>query len=148
MNQVFAEIRRLPHAPADLPAYLTDGAVGMDLRLAGQDIQLEPGERVLLPTGFCVAIPSGYEGQVRARSSFALRTGIILPNAPGTIDPDYRGELKVLVMNATQKTVLIPAGERFAQLVLSPVARCKWVEVEELTPSSRGENGFGSTGRS
>ncbi len=148
MPSVSVEIRRLPHAPRDLPSYKTDGAAGMDLCLAGPDVNLQPGERLLLPTGFSIAIPQGYEGQVRARSGFALRSGVILPNAPGTIDPDYRGELKVLVMNATAAPVTIPAGERFAQLIISPVARCKWMEVEELSATPRGENGFGSTGRS
>lgn len=120
----------------------------MDLCLAGPDVVLQSGERALLPTGFSIAIPLGYEGQIRARSGFALRSGVILPNAPGTIDPDYRGELKVLVMNVTSMPVSIPAGERFAQLVISPVVRCKWMEVEELSATPRGKNGFGSTGRS
>ena len=147
MTHVEIEIRRLPHAPAALPMYQSDGAVGMDLCLAGIDVKLEPGERALLPTGFCIAIPSGYEGQVRARSGFALRTGVILPNAPGTIDPDYRGELKIVAMNAGKESVTIASGERVAQLIVCPVVRCKWIEVEELSLSERGANGFGSTGQ-
>ncbi len=91
-REITLQIQRLPHAPAELPAYQTDGAAGMDLRLAGAGVTLNPGERALLPTGFCVAIPAGYEGQIRLRSGFALRTGLILVNAPGTIDSDYRGE--------------------------------------------------------
>jgi dUTP pyrophosphatase len=147
VSEIGVSIQRLPHAPRTLPSYQTEGAVGMDLCLAGQDVVLPPHARALLPTGFRIAIPAGFEGQVRARSSFALRTGVILPNSPGTIDPDYRGELKVLVMNATDQPVRIDSGERVAQLVISPVARCKWIEVEDLPSSSRGENGFGSTGR-
>jgi dUTP pyrophosphatase len=144
---VEVRIKRLAHAPEQLPFYQTDGAAGMDLRLAGEDIVLNPGERVLAPTGFCVAIPSGYEGQIRMRSGLALKTGILIANAPGTIDSDYRGELKVLVMNASHLPVRIASGERFAQLVISPVVRCQWVETEELTESSRGTGGFGSSGQ-
>lgn len=141
------ELTRLPHAPAELPAYASDNSAGMDIRLAGNDVNLDPGERALLPTGFCIAIPPGYEGQVRMRSGTALLSGLILPNAPGTIDADYRGELKILVMNVSRESARIAAGERIAQLVISPVARCQWVEVRVLETSARGENGFGSTGR-
>jgi dUTP pyrophosphatase len=119
----------------------------MDLRLAGNDVTIDPGERALLPTGLCIAVPYGFEGQVRMRSGTALMTGLILPNAPGTIDSDYRGELKILVMNVGREPVAIAAGERIAQLVISPVARCQWIEVTDLVASARGDNGFGSTGR-
>ena len=144
---VQVEILRLPHAPSDLPAYATESAAGMDLRLAGNDVTLAPGERALLPTGFCIAIPRGYEGQVRMRSSSALLHGLILPNAPGTIDADYRGEVKILVMNLSREKVEIESGERIAQLVIAPVAHCLWTEVAELKNSTRGADGFGSTGR-
>lgn len=140
------QITRLPHAPEELPEYKSVGAVGMDLRLASDDVILKPGERMLLPTGFAIAIPEGFEGQVRMRSSFALKTGLFMPNAPGTIDPDYRGELKVLVMNASPENVTIQAHERFAQLLITPVARCEWRVVEALPESARREGGFGSTG--
>ena len=141
------EITRLPHAPADLPSYASEGSAGMDLRLAGNNVTIYPGERALLPTGFCIAIPPGYEGQVRMRSGTALLSGLILPNAPGTIDSDYRGELKILVMNVSHEPATIAASERIAQLVIAPVVRCQWIEVTELVSSARGGNGFGSTGR-
>ncbi|MBU0691459.1 dUTP diphosphatase [bacterium] len=140
------QITRLPHAPEKLPEYKSAGAAGMDLCLASEDLELKPGARALLPTGFAVAIPEGFEGQIRMRSSFALRTGLLLPNAPGTIDPDYRGELKVLVMNASREAVTVHAHERFAQLIISPVERCEWRVVEKLPESARSEGGFGSTG--
>ncbi|MBK6767014.1 MAG: dUTP diphosphatase [bacterium] len=139
-------IVRLAHAPQELPAYATLGAAGMDLSLAGPVATILPGERVLLPTGFCIAIPHGFEGQVRLRSGFARRTGCIMPNAPGTIDADYRGELLVMVMNASGKAVEISNRERFAQLVISPVVQAIWQEVEVLPPTERGAGGFGSTG--
>lgn len=137
----------MAHAPADLPSYATLGAAGMDLCLAGEALTLAPGERKLLPTGFRIAIPAGYEGQVRLRSGFARRTGCLMPNAPGTIDSDYRGELLVLLMNATSEPVVIESGERFAQLVICPVTRISWEQVSELVESDRGHGGFGSTGR-
>ena len=139
-------IQRLPHAPGKLPDYQTAGAAGMDLVLAGPDVTLAPTERALLPTGFCVAIPGGYEGQVRMRSGTALRSGLILPNAPGTIDADYRGEIMVLVMNVSADSVTVRTGERIAQLVIAPVARGEWHEVDALPESGRGAGGFGSTG--
>ena len=139
-------ITRLAHAPEGLPEYHSEGAVGMDLRLASGDVTLLPGQRELLPTGYAIAVPEGFEGQVRMRSSFALKTGIIMPNSPGTIDPDYRGELKVLVMNAGQQPVTIQSLERFAQLIIAPVVRCTWEVVENLPPSARNQGGFGSTG--
>jgi dUTP pyrophosphatase len=146
LNSIEVKILRLPHAPAQLPAYQTAGSAGMDLHLAGDDITLNPGARALLPTGFCVAIPHGFEAQVRMRSGTALRLGLFLPNAPGTIDSDYRGELKVLVMNGSDQPVTVRTGERFAQLVFAPVAVAVWHEVTELPDSARGSGGFGSTG--
>jgi dUTP pyrophosphatase len=147
VREAVVEITRLPHAPDGLPAYQTEGSAGMDLCLAGEDVEVLPGERAALPTGFCVAIPPGYEGQVRLRSGFALRTGLILPNAPGTIDSDYRGEIKVLVMNVSHEPLCVKRGERIAQLVIAPVSRCVWREVATLPESSRSSGGFGSTGR-
>lgn len=144
---ISVSIRRLPHAPAELPAYETHGAAGMDLRYAGESLVIAPGERRLLPTGFCIAIPEGFEGQIRLRSGFALRSGLLLPNAPGTIDSDYRGEVQVLVMNPGREPVTVTRGERIAQLVISPVVRCVWNETTVLPSSARGSGGFGSTGR-
>ena len=146
-REAVVQIMRLSHAPAELPAYQTDGAAGMDLCLAGDDVTILPGERAALPTGFCVAIPAGHEGQVRLRSGFAMQTGLILPNAPGTIDADYRGEIKVLVMNVLREPVRVKRGERIAQLLIAPVARCVWQEVSKLPASERNGGGFGSTGR-
>jgi dUTP pyrophosphatase len=145
-HEVSVQIRRLPHAPESLPSYATSGAAGMDLRYAGEDMVLEPGARALLPTGFCIAIPEGYEAQVRLRSGFAMASGLILLNAPGTIDSDYRGEIKVLIMNPGLSAVHVASGTRIAQLVISPVAHCTWHEVETLPESERSSGGFGSTG--
>ncbi|MCC6475748.1 dUTP diphosphatase [bacterium] len=139
-------ITRMPHAPENLPEYASAGAAGADIRLAGSSVIVSPGERMLLPTGFSIAIPLGFEGQVRLRSGFARRTGLFMPNAPGTIDSDYRGELLVLVMNASRESVKIESGERFAQLVICPVARAEWNEVGRLPETERGSGGFGSTG--
>jgi dUTP pyrophosphatase len=146
-RRVRVAIQRLPHAPDELPHYETAGSAGMDLRLASADVHLQPGERILLPTGFAIALPPGYEGQIRLRSGFALRKGLILLNAPGTIDSDYRGELKVLVMNVGREAVIVEQGERFAQLIIAPVAVCEWTEAKDLPGSERGAGGFGSTGR-
>lgn len=140
-------IVRLSHGPKDLPSYASLGAAGMDLCLAGEAVSLLPGERKLLPTGFRIAIPDGYEGQIRLRSGFARRTGCLMPNAPGTIDSDYRGELLVLLMNVSNAAVSVDCGERFAQLVICPVERVSWNLVGELNDSARGSGGFGSTGR-
>ncbi|MBK6909946.1 MAG: dUTP diphosphatase [bacterium] len=141
------EITRLPHAPTPLPAYASEGAAGMDLCVAANNMMLSPGERALVPTGFQIAIPVGYEGQVRLRSGFARRTGCVLPNAPGTIDSDYRGEIMVLIMNASREAVRLERGERIAQLIVAPVMRVEWLEVPTLPDSARGSGGFGSTGR-
>jgi len=130
----------------EIPAYQTRGAAGMDLR-ASVDVLLEPGERDAVSTGFRVAIDEGFEGQVRVRSSLALKRGLIVPNAPGTIDSDYRGELKVLLANIGRETVCVERGERIAQLVIAPVVRAQVAEVDALDATDRGQGGFGSTGR-
>jgi dUTP pyrophosphatase len=144
------EITRLPEAAElPLPSRATPGAAGYDFCAAvRQDLVLAPGDRTLVPTGFCIAIPVGYEGQVRPRSGLALRHGILLPNAPGTIDSDYRGELKVILLNAGEKSYVIERGERIAQLVIAPVTVAEFVEVEQLDATQRGEGGFGHTGSS
>ena len=132
--------------PLDLPRYQTEGAAGMDLR-ADEPVDLAPGERRLVPTGIAVAIPPGFEGQVRPRSGLALKLGIGLVNAPGTIDSDYRGEVGVILVNWGADAVRLARGERIAQLVIAPVARATVVEVAELPGTGRGGGGFGSTGR-
>jgi dUTP pyrophosphatase len=130
-----------------LPRYMTPGAAGMDLQadLVG-DVVLEPGERRLVPTGLAIAVPPGYEAQVRPRSGLAYREGLTLLNAPGTIDSDYRGEVQVLVVNLGQAPIRLARGDRVAQLVVAPVAACVWDEVDGLPETRRGEGGFGSTG--
>jgi dUTP pyrophosphatase len=140
-------ITRLPHgAGLALPAYQTAGAAGMDV-LAAEDRVLAPGERAAIATGLAIAVPEGFEMQVRARSGWALRDGIAVLNAPGTIDCDYRGEVKVILANLGQAPVAVARGMRIAQLVLAPVARARWREVETLDATARGAGGFGSTGR-
>ncbi len=134
--------------PLPLPQYMTAGAAGMDL-LADIDgeIHLDPGARVLVPTGLALEIPEGYEGQVRPRSGLALRHGVTLLNAPGTIDSDYRGEVQVILANLGQQTFPLRRGDRIAQLVIAPVTRAELIEVDTLASSTRGSGGFGHTGR-
>lgn len=132
--------------PDLLPAYETVGAAGMDVRLAA-DIYLEPGQRTLAKTGIRLAIPEGFEAQVRPRSGLALRHGLTMVNSPGTIDSDFRGELGLIVINLGQDIVKLDKGTRIAQLVFAPVTRAVWVPVGSLDETERGEGGFGSTGR-
>ena len=141
-------IRRLPHAEGlPLPAYATDGAAGADLCAAvDEELIIRPGERAAVPTGLVLEIPDGHEGQVRPRSGLAIRAGLTIVNAPGTIDSDYRGELKVLMINLGSDPVSINRGERIAQLLIAPVTRASFIETEDLTASDRGDGGFGSTG--
>jgi dUTP pyrophosphatase len=143
------QVRRLPHnQDLPLPGYATDGAAGMDLLAAvGEPLVVGPGERVLIPTGLAIALPPGYELQVRPRSGLALRNGIILPNSPGTIDEDYRGEIQVIVLNTGSEPFRVERGARIAQAVLAPVVRAAWQEVADLGVTARNEGGFGSTGR-
>jgi dUTP pyrophosphatase len=147
--QPVLKIRRKPGLEdLPLPQYMTDHAAGLDLYAANDEpIQIAPGEIKLVPTGLFLEIPPGYEGQVRARSGLALRHGLMLPNAPGTIDADYRGELQVILGNCGRDPYSIERGTRFAQLVISPVAHVTLVEVQELAESTRGSGGFGHTGR-
>ena len=128
-----------------LPAYATAGAAGMDV-VSAEDVTLAPGARHAVATGLAVAIPQGFEIQVRPRSGLALKYGITVPNTPGTIDSDYRGELKVILINLGSDAFEIRRGDRVAQLVLAPVTRASWIEVTELDATQRGEGGFGSTG--
>ena len=141
------QIARLPHGEGlPLPSYATAGAAGMDV-VSAENVDLAPGERHAISTGFRVAIPEGYEIQVRPRSGLALKHGISVPNTPGTIDSDYRGELKIIMINFGQDTFPIRRGERIAQLVPAAVTQSSWDEVEELEDTHRGAGGFGSTGR-
>ena len=141
-------IQRLPHAEGlPLPAYATDGAAGADLCAAvDSEMVLEPGERAAVPTGLVVEIPGGFEGQVRPRSGLAIKAGLTIVNPPGTIDSDYRGELKVLMVNLGREQVAISRGDRIAQLLIAPVTRASFVVTDNLSDSDRGEGGFGSTG--
>ena len=145
-RQVPVQLKRLPHGEGlDLPSYATAGAAGMDV-VAAQDVTLKPRQRYAVPTGFALAIPDGFEIQVRPRSGLAFKHGITIPNAPGTIDSDYRGELLVLMINHGAHDFEIKRGDRIAQLVLAPVVQAAWQEVDDLNDTQRGEGGFGSTG--
>lgn len=145
-DAVPVSVKRLPHGQGlNLPAYATAGAAGMDV-LAAEDVTLAPGARHAVATGLAMAIPEGYEIQVRPRSGLALKHGISVPNTPGTIDSDYRGELKVILINHGTEPFEISRGDRIAQLVLAPVVQAGWVEVDELDETVRGAGGFGSTG--
>ena len=148
MTSVGVKLRRLPHgAGLDLPSYATKGAAGMDLLAAVEaPVVIEPGQRKLIPTGFCIALPAGYELQVRPRSGLALKHGITLPNTPGTIDEDYRGEIGIIVLNTGNEAFEVTRGMRIAQAVLAPVVRAAWSEVDDLDGTDRGAGGFGSTG--
>lgn len=140
-------IQRLPHGQdLPLPRYATTGAAGMDV-VAAEDVMLEPGERHAVATGFAVAIPAGYEVQVRPRSGLALKNGITCLNTPGTIDSDYRGEVKVILANLGNEPFAVVRGERIAQLVPAPVLTATFDEVIDLDATTRGTGGFGSTGR-
>jgi dUTP pyrophosphatase len=144
-------IVRLPHAEGlPLPAYETALAAGMDLRAAVPDdepLTLRPGARFAVPTGLTMAIPAGFEGQVRPRSGLALKHGVTCLNTPGTIDADYRGEVKVILINHGPEDFVIRRGERIGQLVIAPVVQAGWVEAASLDDTARGAGGFGSTGR-
>ena len=132
--------------PLPLPRHMTAGAAGLDL-LADEACTLGPGQRARVPTGLRLAIPHGFEGQVRPRSGLALTHGVTVLNAPGTIDCDYRGELSVLLVNLSDAPVTLARGERIAQLVVAPVQQAELVEVDSLDATARGSNGYGSTGR-
>ena len=143
-------IQRLPHGKdLPLPAYETVQAAGMDLRAAvpeDEPFTLRPGARHPIPTGLAFALPPGFEGQVRPRSGLAFKSGVTCLNTPGTVDADYRGEVKVILINHGEEDFTIRRGDRIAQLVVAPVVQAKWVEVESLDDTARGAGGFGSTG--
>lgn len=149
MGELAVEIRRLPHSEGlELPAYATGGSAGMDLRAAVQaPMEIPPGACALVPTGLSIAVPHGYEAQVRPRSGLALKHRIMVVNSPGTIDSDYRGELQVILGNFGGESFVIQRGDRIAQLVIAPVTRVAWRESGQLGDTGRGGGGFGSTGR-
>ncbi len=142
-------IQRLPgNADLPLPSYQSEGAVGMDLHAAvAADVTVAPGAVVAIPCGFALAVPPGYEAQVRPRSGLAAKHAISIANSPGTIDPDYRGEVKVLLINHGKEPFAVTRGMRIAQLLVLPVPRVVWEEVAELPPTARGAGGFGHTGQ-
>ena len=148
---VTIQVTPLPHFEGlALPAYETALSAGMDLRAAvpeDEPLEVAPGQRVLAPTGLTIALPAGYEAQVRPRSGLALKHGITCLNTPGTIDADYRGEVKVILINLGQETFTIKRGERIAQMVIAPVTQGVWDVVDALPETARGAGGFGSTGR-
>lgn len=148
MSIVTIEVKQLEHAKGlNLPAYATQDSAGMDLQAAiSKDIILGVGERTLIPTGLCIALPKHYEAQVRPRSGLALKQGITTLNTPGTIDADYRGEISVILINHGQEAVSISRGMRIAQMVIAPVTQGVWQQVDTLDQTKRGEGGFGSTG--
>jgi dUTP pyrophosphatase len=136
-------------AALPLPSYMSEHAAGLDLAAdLDEPLELAPGARALVPTGLAIAIPPGYEGQVRPRSGRAVAEGLTVLNAPGTIDADFRGEVRVLVVNLGQATIRVARGDRVAQLVVAPVVRVTWDEVAALAPTTRADGGFGSTGTS
>ena len=145
-DAIKVEVKRLAHGEGlALPAYATSGSAGMDV-VSAEDLTIAPGARHAVATGLSIAIPQGYEIQVRPRSGLAFKHGITVPNTPGTIDSDYRGELKVLLINHGSEDFAIARGDRVAQLVLAPVVQAAWSEVDELDATQRGAGGFGSTG--
>lgn len=148
MAELKVSVQRLPHgADLPLPAYATAQSAGLDLMAAiNGEITLAPGARQLIPTGLSIALPAGYEAQVRPRSGLALKHGITVLNAPGTIDADYRGEVKVLLINHGSENFVLKRGDRIAQMVVAPVTRIAWAVVERLDETARGAGGYGSTG--
>ena len=144
---VSLRVKQVGAVEVELPSYQTDGSAGMDLRAAvPSPVRIEPGGRALIPTGLAIAIPGGFEGQVRPRSGLAHKHGITVLNTPGTIDSDYRGEVKVVLVNLGSEVFEVQRGDRIAQLLISPVARAALVVVDELDETVRGAGGYGSTG--
>jgi len=145
---VTVSVQRLPHnTDLPLPAYETAAAAGMDLPAAvEEDLIVEPGARALVPTGLAIALPEGYEAQIRPRSGLAARDGVTVLNTPGTVDPDYRGEVEVILINLGDAPFTITRGMRIAQMVIAPVTQAKMVETDTLPETERGAGGFGSTG--
>lgn len=148
IDHIEVPLQRLQHAPADLPHYKTEGSVGMDLQAAiDTPLILEPLDRALIPTGWIIALPEGYEAQIRARSGLSVKYGITLINGIGTIDWDYRHEIKVGLVNISNKPYTLEPYDRIAQLIIAPVTKASWVEVSSLELVESRSGGFGSTGR-
>lgn len=151
VSYVSVSLEVLPHGEGlDLPSYATEKSAGMDLRAAvpeDEPVELEPGDRDVVPTGFKMALPDGYEAQVRPRSGLAIERGVTVVNAPGTIDADYRGEVGVLLVNHGEEPYVVRRGDRIAQMVVAPYAHVSWEGRSELEETARGEGGFGHTGR-
>jgi dUTP pyrophosphatase len=144
---VRVKFKRLQHFKGELPSYATSGASGLDVRACvEQEVVLQPMQRTLIPTGLSVEIPNGFEIQVRPRSGLAIKQGLTLLNTPGTVDADYRGEVKIIMINLSAETVTIKDQDRIAQLVLCPVVQCEVVDASDLSDTERGAGGFGSTG--
>jgi dUTP pyrophosphatase len=150
LQRIRIPIQRLPHGEGlELPRFASADAAGMDLRAAiADELALHPGERALVPTGFAMALPAGFEAQVRPRSGLALKHGITVLNSPGTIDADYRGEVGVILINLGQHIFHIQRGDRIAQMVIAPLTQGEWIETPTLDDTERGAGGFGSSGRS
>ncbi len=148
MSDVTVAVTALPHAEnLGLPAYATEHAAGMDLCAAvSGEVVLQPGQRVLIPTGLSIALPAGYEAQVRPRSGLALKNGVTVLNSPGTIDADYRGEVQVILANLGTENFVVTRGMRIAQMVVAQYSRVLWQQSEQLSATARGAGGFGSTG--
>lgn len=148
MEEISVVITRLDGSEdLPLPRYMTDRAAGMDLLAAVEgDLVLAPGRRALVPTGIAIALPEGFEAQVRPRSGLALKNGVTLVNAPGTIDADYRGEIRVILINHGSEPFVVRRGDRIAQMIVAPVCRVRWDVQTSLPPTSRGSGGFGHTG--
>lgn len=148
MGSVRVALKRLPQGEGlPIPGYMSEHAAGADLCAAvGEQLTLQPGARALVPTGFSIALPPGYEAQVRPRSGLAIREGVTCLNSPGTIDADYRGEVRVVLANLGSEPVVIRRGDRIAQIVVAPVAQARFDVVEDLPATARGDGGFGSTG--
>jgi dUTP pyrophosphatase len=149
MTPLVVEIRRLPgNEDLPLPSYQSEGAVGMDLHAAvTADVVIPPGGIAMVPCGIALAVPAGFEAQVRPRSGLAAKHGLSIVNSPGTIDPDYRGEVKVILVNLGKEPFAVTRGVRVAQMLILPVPRIAWKEVRDLPPTPRGDGGFGHTGR-
>ena len=148
MKKVQVAVKKLAHgSDLALPSYATENSAGADILAAvDTDMPLHPGERVIIPTGIQIALPAGYEAQIRPRSGLAIKNGITCLNSPGTIDADYRGEVGVILINHGTETFIIQRGMRIAQMIIAPVVMALWSEVDDLEPTARGAGGFGSTG--
>ncbi|MFC1840687.1 dUTP diphosphatase [Thermodesulfobacteriota bacterium] len=147
MEKITLKIKRVKKSDLPLPAYETDGSAGMDIRASlDEDITLEPGDIKLIPTGISISIPMGYEGQIRPRSGLALKHGIGLVNSPGTIDSDYRGEVRIIMINYGRKSFTVKHGDRIAQMIIARIFNATIEEVSELDSTERGQGGFGHSG--